>query len=120
MRLEDTLGLVVHIRERGSFKNTTLNIVFSVTNSICLTQYHLQTARAMLSTLNVYLTLLSFLVNHGHYIFPMLQSLSLIKWVFIQISFIHDNISLHDCWDVECNKLCFNIWHEFHHNFSCP
>ena len=53
MRLEDNLGLVVHIRERGSFKSTCFNIVFSVTNFIYLAQYYLQTACAMSPTLNV-------------------------------------------------------------------
>ena len=35
----------------------------------------------------------------------MLQVLSFTMWIFIQISAIHDNISLHKCGDAEYTKL---------------
>ena len=44
----------------------------------------------------------------------MLRLLSLIKWFFIQISIIHDNILLQICKDKESIKLCFSNWHGSH------
>jgi len=40
-----------------------------------------------------------------------LQTLSLMKWIFIQISITHDKISTYICKYANHTKLCFNISH---------
>ena len=74
----------------------TLTMVFSVTNSKSSCSILILTHIIVSPTLNVGLTLFVIPCEFflGGYRFIVLQLLSLTKWIFIQFSIIHDNISI--------------------------
>jgi hypothetical protein len=74
-------------------RTTTLNMIFSVTNSNCLISILIVNRSRVSPTLNVNPKLFVIPVKTlGDYRFIVLQNLSLPEWLSIQISIIHDNI----------------------------